>query len=196
LGINEWPMPGRLVSRKTYLARYQRQVHEDGVPFIPDAFERGFLFGCFVILALLVCAAVFGPFGPAERPDPALIDTVPKPDIFFLWLYAALALLPAELETPLILIAPVVGIALLLLLPFISGTGEKSWKRRPMEVLVVAVLAAGFAALLWLRPPPPWPPPMTAGRGTAFPPHLLDGRSPLKLQGALVFQNKQCRNCH
>jgi ubiquinol-cytochrome c reductase cytochrome b subunit len=196
VGINEWPMPGRLVSRKTYLARYQRLVHEDGVPFVPDAFARDFVFGSLVILAVLACAAVFGPFGPAERPDPTLIDTVPKPDIFFLWLYAALALLPAELETPLILIAPVVGIALLLLLPFISGTGEKSWKRRPMEVLVVAVLAAGFAALTWLGRHPPWSPPMTAWSGTALPPPLLHGRTPLELQGALVFQNKQCRNCH
>ena len=37
---------------------------------------------------------------------------------------------------------------------------------------------------------------MTAWSGTALPPHLLDGRTPLELQGALVFQNKQCRNCH
>jgi ubiquinol-cytochrome c reductase cytochrome b subunit len=196
VGINEWPMPGRLVSRKTYLARYQRLVHEDGVPFVPDAFVRDFVFGSLVVLAVLACAALFGPFGPAERPDPTLIDTVPKPDIFFLWLYAALALLPAELETPLILIAPIIGIAVLLLLPFISGTGEKSWKRRPAEVLVVAVLAAGFAALTWLGRHPPWSPPMTAWSGTALPPHLLDGRTPLELQGALVFQNKQCRNCH
>ncbi len=196
VGINEWPMPGRLVSRKTYLARYQRLVHEDGVPFVPDAFARDFVFGSLVVLAVLACAALFGPFGPAERPDPTLIDTVPKPDIFFLWLYAALALLPAELETPLILIAPIIGIAVLLLLPFISGTGEKSWKRRPAEVLVVAVLAAGFAALTWLGRHPPWSPPMTAWSGTALPPHLLDGRTPLELQGALVFQNKQCRNCH
>ena len=196
VGINEWPMPGRLVSRKTYLARYQRLVHEDGVPFVPDAFQRDLVFSALIILAILVCAAVFGPFGPADRPDPTMIDTVPKPDFFFLWLYAALALLPAELETPLILIAPLIGIAVLLLLPFISGTGEKSWKRRPMEVLVVAVLAAGFAALTWLGRHPPWSPPMTAWSGTALPPHLLDGRTPLELQGALVFQNKQCRNCH
>jgi len=44
--------------------------------------------------------AVFGPFGPSGRPDPRLIDIAPKPDVFFLWMYGALALLPAELETP------------------------------------------------------------------------------------------------
>jgi quinol-cytochrome oxidoreductase complex cytochrome b subunit len=106
VGINEWPMPGRLVSRKTYLTRYRRLVHEDGVAFVPDAFQRDLVFSALIILAVLVCAAVFGPFGPSGRPDPRMIDIAPKPDVFFLWLYAALALLPAELETALILIVP------------------------------------------------------------------------------------------
>ena len=196
VGINEWPMPGRLVSRKTYLARYQRLVHEDGVPFVPDAFQRDFVFGALVILAVIVCAAVFGPFGPSGPPDPRLIDIAPKPDVFFLWMYGALALLPAELETPLILIVPGIAIAALLLLPFISGTGEKSWKRRPFAVLVVVFLASGFVALTLLGFQPPWSPSMTAWSGTPLPPRLLQGRTPLEVQGALVFQNKQCRNCH
>jgi ubiquinol-cytochrome c reductase cytochrome b subunit len=196
VGINEWPMPGRLVTKKTYLARYQRQVHEDGVPFVPVAFQRDFVFGALVILAVIVCAAVFGPFGPSGPPDPRLINIAPKPDVFFLWMYAALALLPAELETPLILIVPGIAIAALLLLPFISGTGEKSWKRRPFAVLVVVFLASGFVALTLLGLRPAWSPSMTAWSGTPLPPHLLQGRTPLEVQGALVFQNKQCRNCH
>jgi ubiquinol-cytochrome c reductase cytochrome b subunit len=196
VGINEWPMPGRLVSRKTYLERYRRLTHEDGVPFVPVAFQRDFVFGALVILAVIVCAAVFGPFGPSGPPDPRLINIAPKPDVFFLWMYGALALLPAELETPLILIVPGIAIAALLLLPFISGTGEKSWKRRPFAVLVVVFLASGFVALTLLGLKPPWSPSMTAWSGTPLPPQLLQGRTPLEVQGALVFQNKQCRNCH
>ena len=196
VGINEWPMPGRLVSRKTYLERYRRLTHEDGVPFVPVAFQRDFVFGALVILAVIVCAAVFGPFGPSGPPDPRLINIAPKPDVFFLWMYGALALLPAELETPLILIVPGIAIAALLLLPFISGTGEKSWKRRPFAVLVVVFLASGFIALTLLGLKPPWSPSMTAWSGTPVPPRLVQGRTPLEVQGALVFQNKQCRNCH
>jgi ubiquinol-cytochrome c reductase cytochrome b subunit len=196
VGINEWPMPGRLVSRKTYLERYRRLTHEDGVPFVPVAFQRDFVFGALVILAVIVCAAVFGPFGPSGPPDPRLINIAPKPDVFFLWMYGALALLPAALETPLILIVPGIAIAALLLLPFISGTGEKSWKRRPFAVLVVVFLASGFVALTLLGLKPPWSPSMTAWSGTPLPPRLLQGRTPLEVQGALVFQNKQCRNCH
>ena len=37
LGINEWPMPGRLVSRETYRRDYEALVERDGVPFFPDA---------------------------------------------------------------------------------------------------------------------------------------------------------------
>jgi ubiquinol-cytochrome c reductase cytochrome b subunit len=35
LGINEWPMPGRLVRRSDYLEKYHNLTHTDGVPFVP-----------------------------------------------------------------------------------------------------------------------------------------------------------------
>ena len=37
---------------------------------------------------------------------------------------------------------------------------------------------------------------MNAWSGTAIPASYLRGRTALERQGALVFQNKQCRNCH
>jgi ubiquinol-cytochrome c reductase cytochrome b subunit len=45
-----------------------------------------------IILALVACAAFFGPIGPKGQPDPTVVQAVPKPDYFFLWAYAALAL--------------------------------------------------------------------------------------------------------
>ena len=92
-------------------------------------------FAAFVLLAVAACAVYFGPFGPTGKPDPTIIQTVPKPDYFFLWLYALLSLLPPSLETPALLIGPVVVIVALLLLPFLSGEGEKSWRRRPIAVV-------------------------------------------------------------
>ena len=94
LGINEWPMPGRVVTRDRYRHEYEALVHADGVPFFPDAAKRDLVFAGAIILALIACAAIFGPFGPGGQPDPTIIDTVPAPDFFFLWIYAALALLP------------------------------------------------------------------------------------------------------
>src|ERR1700752_2002636 len=35
LGINEWPMPGRLVRRSDYLEKYHALTHTEGVPFVP-----------------------------------------------------------------------------------------------------------------------------------------------------------------
>src|SRR5262249_28973403 len=37
LGINEWPMPGRLVRRSTYVKEYHEMTHKSGVPFVPVA---------------------------------------------------------------------------------------------------------------------------------------------------------------
>jgi len=37
LGINEWPMPGRIVRRATYLQEYRELTHKQGVPFVPSA---------------------------------------------------------------------------------------------------------------------------------------------------------------
>jgi hypothetical protein len=50
---------------------------------------------------------------PGGQPDPTIIATEPAPDFFFLWIFAALALLPANVETPLLLTAPVIGIGVL-----------------------------------------------------------------------------------
>jgi ubiquinol-cytochrome c reductase cytochrome b subunit len=44
LGVNEWPMPGRVVKRETYLKEYHELTHKDGVPFVPDAFRKDLVF--------------------------------------------------------------------------------------------------------------------------------------------------------
>jgi len=99
LGVNEWPMPGRLVRRETYDAEYARLVEKDGVPFFPVAFRKDLVFSGLLVLAVVACAAVFGPFGPSGEPDPTIIQTVPRPDFFFLWIFSVAALLPPWMET-------------------------------------------------------------------------------------------------
>src|SRR5579871_6469618 len=158
LGINEWPMPGRVVKRATYEAEYHALTKKDGVPFVPYAIWKDIFFAAFIILAVAACAFYFGPFGPTGQPDPTIIQTAPKPDYFFLWLYALLSLLPPAMETPALLIGPVVIILGLLLLPFLSGEGEKSWKRRPIAVLTVMLLAITLGTLTHLAEYAPWSP--------------------------------------
>jgi ubiquinol-cytochrome c reductase cytochrome b subunit len=196
LGINEWPMPGRVVRRSTYLKEYHELTEKDGVKFVPDAFRKDLVFSGLIMLALVACAALFGPFGPKGQPDPTVVQAVPKPDYFFLWMYAALALLPPQMETILLLVGPAIAIGFLIVLPLISGTGEKSWRRRPVAVLSVLLIIISLAAFTQLGTYAPWSPQMDAWSSAPVPPKLLAGRSALERQGALVFQAKQCRNCH
>jgi ubiquinol-cytochrome c reductase cytochrome b subunit len=196
LGINEWPMPGRLVKRTSYEREYHELTTTEGAPFLPYAIWKDLFFAAFVVIAVGGCAWYFGPFGPTGRPDPTIIQTVPKPDYFFLWLYALLSLLPPSLETPALLIGPVVAIAALLLLPLLAGEGEKSWKRRPIAVLTVLLLALTLGTFTHLAGYAPWSPHMNAWSGDPVPERLLRGTTALQRQGALVFQAKQCRNCH
>ena len=196
LGINEWPMPGRLVRKSTYVQEYEAEIHKDGVPFVPDAGWTDAMFAAAIILAIMLCALMFGPIGPTGPPDPTIIQTVPKPDVPFLWIYALLALLPPKLETPILLIAPVIVICVMLALPFYAGEGEKHWSRRPVAVLMVMVIAVSLGILTVVSLHPPWSPVMTAWSADPVQPKYLRGRTPLERQGAIVFQEKQCRNCH
>src|ERR1700731_500711 len=145
LGINEWPMPGRLVKKATYENEYHELTRKDGAPFVPYAVWKDLFFAAFIVLAVAACAAFFGPFGPTGQPDPTMIQTAPKPDYFFLWLYAVLSFLPPSMETPALLIGPVIVIGALVLLPFLSGEGEKSWRRRPIAVLTILLVAVTLA---------------------------------------------------
>ncbi|MGC1417557.1 MAG: cytochrome b N-terminal domain-containing protein [Candidatus Acidiferrum sp.] len=196
LGINEWPMPGRVVKRATYEKEYHELIKKDGEPFVPYAVWKDLFFAAFILLAIAACALYFGPFGPTGRPDPTIIQTVPKPDYFFLWLYALLSLLPPSMETPALLIGPVVVIVALLLLPFLSGEGEKSWRRRPIAVLSIMLIAITLGTFTHLAEIAPWSPHMNAWSGDPVPERFLRHTTALQRQGALVFQVKQCRNCH
>ena len=196
LGVNEWPMPGRIVRKETYEKEYHELVKKDGVPFWPGAIWKDMFFSAAIIVAVMACAAYFGPFGPTGYPDPTIIQTIPKPDFFFLWLYAMLALMPPEMETPALVIGPIIVIGFLILLPFLSGEGEKSWKRRPAAVVTLLLVAISLAVFTKLATFSPWSPIMNAWSGDPLPVSYLNGLSPLQRQGVLVFQDKQCHNCH
>jgi ubiquinol-cytochrome c reductase cytochrome b subunit len=196
LGINEWPVPGRIVDRTTYVEEYHQLTKKDGIPFFPDAFRKDLIFSGLIILSVVACAAIFGPIGPKGLPDPTSVHVEPRPDFFFLWSFAALALLPENMETPLLIAGPALVIGFLIALPLMSGTGEKSWLRRPVPAMVVVVILVALAALTHLGVSSPWSPHMDAWSSDPVPARLLAGRTALERQGAAVFQAKQCRNCH
>ncbi|MBN9690611.1 MAG: cytochrome b N-terminal domain-containing protein [Verrucomicrobia bacterium] len=195
-GINEYPKPGVVVKRETYDQEYEAIIKKEGVPFVPAAISKDLVFSALVMFAIFTCAAVFGPKGPKGFPDPTYIQTAPQPDFFFLWVYSVAALLPPYTETFVLLVGPVVATLALFALPFISNTGEKSARKRPIAVLTVVVSLLALSLLTWAGIRSPWSPEMTAWTSDSTPAAFLKGRSPLELQGALVLQYKQCRNCH
>jgi ubiquinol-cytochrome c reductase cytochrome b subunit len=195
-GVSDWPMPGRLVSKSTYQREYQKLTEKTGIPFVPDAAWKDAVFAAAIMFSVMACAFFFGPFGPGGPPDPTIIQSVPKPDFAFLWIYSVLAFLPTSIETPVMLIAPVIAIAAMLLLPLFASEGERHWARRPVAVLTVSVIAVSLGVFTYLGTYTPWSPIMDAWTSDAIPPKYLHNRTPLERQGALVLQNKQCRNCH
>lgn len=195
-GINEYPVPGKVVKKETYVEEYEAELKKDGVPFFPKAISKDLVFSGVVLLGIVICSAYFGPEGPHGIPDPTLINSVPKPDFFFLWLYAVLSLLPDYMETVLILTVPFVVLGILFAVPFISNTGEKSPRRRPIAVLSVLLTLVVLSVFNYLGTFAPWSPNMNAWTGVEIPASYLDHRSPLERQGAMVFHTKQCINCH
>jgi ubiquinol-cytochrome c reductase cytochrome b subunit len=61
---------------------------------------------------------------------------------------------------------------------------------------MVSVIAVTLGILTRLGTYTPWSPIMDAWTSAPIPAKYLHNRTPLERQGALVFQAKQCRNCH
>ena len=194
-GISAPPAPGQPVDPKTYDEEYEKQL-KTGVPFLGDAMLKDALFSSLAVIAVVILAAILGPKGPTGPPDPTLAGANPRPEWPFLWLFALLSLSPAGAETFIILVFPVILIAVLFLVPFVSNRGERAPSRRPVAVLSVVVIYTLLGGLTYQGATGPWSPQMTAWSGEPVPEDMVRNSSPLQLQGAALFQNKDCRNCH
>ncbi len=195
-GISAPPVPGQTVDPLTYQESYEKDLHEHGVPFFGEAMLKDALFSALVTIVVVLLAAIVGPKGPGALPEPALLGANPKPDWPFWWLFALLSLSPPSAETIIILGMPVVLVAALFLVPFISNRGERAPSRRPVAVLSVVVMVTVLAVLTYYGATEPWSPVMGAWSSDPVPEGVVKASSPLQLQGAVVLQNKQCRNCH
>ena len=194
-GVSAPPAPGETVDPKTYDAKYEAEL-KTGLPFTGDAMLKDILFSALAVIVVVVIAALIGPKGPTGPPNPTLGGANPRPEWPFLWLFGLLSLSPAGAETFIILVFPVILILALFLVPFISNRGERAPSRRPVTVLAVIVSYTVFAALTCQGVASPWSPQMNAWSGEPIPEDIVHKSTPRQLQGAVVFQNKDCRNCH
>jgi len=194
-GVSVPPRPGQLVNPKTYDAEYEK-VLENGVPFFGEAMMKDAIFSALAVVIVVIVAAVVGPKGPSGPPDPTMSGANPRPEWPFLWLFGLLSLSPAGAETFIMLVFPVLLIIALFAVPFVSNRGERAPTRRPVAVLMVIVIYTVLAALTYEGVTAPWSPQMTGWSGDPIPTDLVSASSPRDLMGAVVFQNKNCRNCH
>ena len=196
LGISEYPVAGKHVEPGAYSDDYEGVVKRTGIRLMPEGGGKDLVFGALVLLAIVLCAALIGPKIPNGPADPTLIQTVPRPDFYFLSLFAAFALMPPYLESVVIVYVMPLAIVLLFAVPFISRGRERHPSRRPGAVIAVILVLLSLFTLTWEGVKSPWSPQMDAWSGVAVQPRFVRGRSPLEHAGATVLQAKQCRNCH
>jgi ubiquinol-cytochrome c reductase cytochrome b subunit len=192
-GVSEPPVPGEPVDKKTYKERYERLLNRIGVPFWPDAAWKDVIFALAVGSVVLVLAIIIGPPELGNRADPTIIQADPRPDWYFLWYFALLALLPTSIEDWFIIGFPLLIGVLFFILPFVAPTGERSPRRRPWAVAVVALTALSIGILIRLGDRAPWSPVLQAA---SLPAAVTTGLNASQAHGAELFTQKGCLACH
>jgi ubiquinol-cytochrome c reductase cytochrome b subunit len=192
-GVSEPPVPGVLVDPKTYRQRYDELLHKIGVPFWPDAGWKDVVFALAVGSVVLVLAIWLGPPELGNKADPTVVQADPRPDWYFLWYFALLALIPKSIEDVFIIGFPLVLGLMFVLLPFFAPFGERSPRRRPWAVGIVAVFGVSIAALVNVGSSAPWSPELG---DLTLSDEVTQGLSPSAAQGARTFEQRGCLNCH
>ena len=192
-GISEPPEMNPIVERATYRRRYEEIVHKRGVPFWPDLAWKDVVFAAAVGLIVLILAIVVGPPELGQQADPTNLQADPRPDWYFIWYFALLALIPPGIEDWFIIGFPLVVGLIFLALPFIAPTGERRPRHRPWAVAVVAFSALAIGTLVREGYRAPWSPVLQAAQLPRSVTEPLQGDA---LRGASLFQEKGCYACH
>ena len=196
MGISEYPEAGKKIDPETYREEYEELVEKTGIRLMPEGGGKDLVFTAMILTAIVLCAALIGPKIPNGPADPTLIHTVPRPDFYFLSLFAVFALMPPYMESFAIVYLLPLSIVILFAVPFISRGRERHWSKRPGAVITVMLVMTSLVILAWEGITSPWSPHMNAWSGVPIQPEFVQGRTPLEHVGATVVQGKQCRNCH
>jgi ubiquinol-cytochrome c reductase cytochrome b subunit len=191
-GISERPTAGDPVDPATYRAKYSDMLRREGVPFWPDAAWRDVVFGACMVATVVLLAIIVGPPELGRPPDPSILQADPRPDWYFLWYFAVLALAPEHLENVIIVLAPLLFGAILLLLP-ISNKGERSMRRRPWAGLLVVFIWTTIGSFWYAAQRADWSPDFAAKPLSAS---VIRSSDSTVVQGARLFYEKGCQFCH
>ena len=192
-GVSEPPVPGRVVDPATYRLEYEDMLRKEGVPFWPEAAWRDAIFAFAVAWGVLLLAWAAGPSRLDNPPDPSLINAHPRPDWYFWWYFAVLALLPHALENYIMVLAPLLFGLILFSVPLASNRGERHPARRPLAVAAVIFIFSGIVSLTVAGSNEDWSPRVDAPPLTA---DIIGASSGPVYDGAMVFNEKACIYCH
>ncbi|MCP3974082.1 MAG: hypothetical protein GY720_06265 [bacterium] len=133
--------------KERYLEDYQREINR-GEPYFPRYALRDAAVGLALVLVLMALSAWAG--APLdERADPLATDYVPRPEWYFFFLFQLLKYFTGDLEVIGIVVIPTLGVAFLVLLPFLDRSRFRHFRRRPLVTgTTVALLTAGLALTL------------------------------------------------
>jgi ubiquinol-cytochrome c reductase cytochrome b subunit len=191
-GISERPRKGEHVDPATYRDRYAALLEREGVPFWPDAAWRDVVFGAAMVAAVVLLAVIVGPPHLGKPPDPSILEAYPRPDWYFLWYFALLALVPQNLETAVIVLGPLVFGAVLLLLPLFNR-GARSVRERPLAGLLVVFIWTVIVVFWMAGERADWSPDFTA---RPLPATVVGDTAGAVVEGARLFHDKGCEFCH
>lgn len=191
-GISEMPKPGQPVVPSTYEKDYEARLQKSGVPFWPNAIWRDAVVSLVVVVGIIACAVIFGPPVLNTPPDPTALNVNPAPDWYFLFYFAILSMLPANLETWVILGGPLVIILVVLFLPLFFNKGERAPSRRPWAIAIVFFTTTSIIILTIYGAKSSWSPDFAAVPLAQEVPNGPMAHS----VGAQVFYAKGCIYCH
>lgn len=164
---------------------------EGEMPFFPDFALREALVALVFFSALLLVASITKP--PLEAgADPSAAGYVPRPEWYFLWLFQSLKYFKGEWEILGTFVLPTIGIALLVLVPFIDRRSPRPRKllpgTRPVRLwprLVGAGVMTGIAALTFIA-------------ATSATPVTQEGPvlTAVEAAGQALFGKMGCASCH
>jgi ubiquinol-cytochrome c reductase cytochrome b subunit len=192
-GISEPPAISHPVDPKTYRPWYHALLARDGEPFWPYAAWRDVVFGFLVVLTVVALAIIIGPPALGKPPDPTIVEATPRPEWYFLWYYAILSLIPKWSEDLVMVWAPALFGAALILLPLVAGKGQRSPLRRPWSFVIVAFVLFMIGYYGFVGQIAPWSPRMDA---SPLPALVVGVDSGPIADGARVFHDKGCEYCH
>ncbi len=178
--------------REKEKADYHEKYHkfkEEGHPFWPDVIFEDTI-AIVVVLAALIGLILFVGVPLGNVADPSSKEFVPRPELYFLFLFELLKYFPGALEWVGVVVVPSALIALLLLIPFLdksrrpakAGFGMNAFLKTGAILSVFGVLFLTFKAYQTS-------PPTVEEKGEV----RLTSQQQF---GRNIFKNQGCLSCH